>query len=73
MVSSQQQLLVDGGEMSIYNRSTLSRNQFFPGVLINAAEINLLLAEYYLESGSDGEAANARFHMAVATMLCLMV
>jgi hypothetical protein len=59
MVNSEQQLLVDGGTMSIYNRSTLSRNQFFPGVLITAAEINLLLSEYFLESGNDGEAENA--------------
>lgn len=59
MVNSEQQLLVDGGTISIYNRSTLSRNQFFPGVLINAAEVNLLLAEYFLKSGSDGEAQSA--------------
>ncbi len=59
MLSSDQQILVDGGTISIYNRSTLSRNQFFPGVLINAAEVYLLKAEYYLREGNDAEAKAA--------------
>ena len=59
MVSSDQQTLVDGGTISIYNRSTLSRNQFFPGVLINAAEVYFLIAEYYLKTGNDAGAKTA--------------
>ena len=65
LASSAQQALADGGTISIYNRSTLSRNQFFPGVLINAAEVSLLLAEYYLKAGNDAEAKTA-YNKAIA-------
>ena len=54
-----QNALIAGGTMAIYNRSTLSRNQFFPGVLINAAEVSLLLAEYYLKAGNAASAKTA--------------
>jgi hypothetical protein len=57
--SGDQQTQVDAGTMSIYNRSTLSRNQYFPGVLINAAEVYFLKAEYYVKAGNDSEARNA--------------
>lgn len=57
--STTQQTLADGGTISIYNRSTLSRNQYFPGVLINAAEVYFLKAEYYLKDGSDAAAETA--------------
>ena len=57
--SSSQQLLADGGTISIYNRSTLSRNQYFPGVLFNAAEMYFFKAEYYLKTGNDAEAKTA--------------
>lgn len=59
-----QQAIVDGGTLSIYNRSTLSRNQYFPGVLINAAEVYLLKAEYYL--GKDDAQAKAAYNNAIA-------
>ena len=59
MPSADQQALVDGGEIAIYNRSTFSRNQYFPGVLISAAEVYFLKAEYYLKAGSDAEAETA--------------
>lgn len=59
MTSSDQQQLADGGTISIYNRSTLSRNQFFPGILITAAEVNLLIAEHYLNAGNDALAKTA--------------
>ena len=59
LATADQQQLVDGGTMSIYNRSTLSRNEYFPGVLINAAEVQLLLAEYYLNAGNDAQAKTA--------------
>lgn len=54
-----QTALVDGGEIAIYNRSTLSRNQFFPGVLINAAEVSYLMSEAYLKGGNDAAAKAA--------------
>ncbi|HMI02992.1 MAG TPA: SusD/RagB family nutrient-binding outer membrane lipoprotein [Pedobacter sp.] len=51
--------LINGGTIAIYNRSTLSRNEFFPGVLISAAEVSYLKAEYYLRAGNDGAAKTA--------------
>lgn len=36
------------GNVSIYNRSTLTRNQYFPGLLFTAAEVSYLKAEAYL-------------------------
>ncbi len=64
MLPADQQPLVDGGTISIYNRSTTSRNQFFPGILISAAEVNLLIAEYYLSTGNSG-AAQAAYNKAI--------
>ena len=46
-------------KLSRYNRSTLTQNNFLPGMLINAAEVNLMLAEYYLKSGKDASAKSA--------------
>lgn len=57
--ASTQTSLINGGTLSIYNRSTFSRNQFFPGVLVNAAEVNFLLSEYYLNAGNDAAAQTA--------------
>jgi hypothetical protein len=42
-----------------YNRSTLSRNEFFPGVLINAAEVSFMIAEYHANAGSAADAKTA--------------
>ena len=42
-----------------YNRSTLTQNNFLPGMLINASEVNLMLAEYYLKAGNDASAKSA--------------
>jgi hypothetical protein len=53
LAGSTQEQLIAGGTISIYHRSTFSRNDFFPGVLINAAEVHFLLAEYYLRDGND--------------------
>jgi len=60
--SSQQQTMIAGtqanpSKIALYNRSTFSRNERFPGILISASEIQFLLAEYYLKSGN---AANAK-------------
>jgi len=57
--SADQVALVNGGTLSIFNRSTYSRNQYFPGVLFSATETNLLLAEYYNKSGNAGAAKTA--------------
>ena len=47
------------GKLSIYNRSTLTRNQYFPGVLINAAEVSFILAEYYNKAGNSALAKSS--------------
>lgn len=59
LTQGDQNTLVAGGTIAIYNRSTLSRNQFFPGVLINAAEVSFLVAEAMLKSGNDAAAKAA--------------
>lgn len=59
MLGGDQQALIDGGTMAIYNRSTTSRNQFFPGILITAAEVNLMIAEHHLRQGADADAQAA--------------
>ena len=51
--------LVASNTLSIYNRSTISRNQYFPGILINAAEVQFLIAEYYLGAGQPAMAKTA--------------
>ena len=57
--ASAQTALVAGGTLSLYNRSTMSRNQFFPGIVINAAEVSLIMAEYYLKANNDAQAKAA--------------
>jgi Starch-binding associating with outer membrane len=59
LTSAVQTTLIAGGTLSIYNRSTLSRNQYFPGVLINAADVSFLAAEAYLNAGNDAAARTA--------------
>lgn len=54
LVSATQSDLARGGTISIFNRSTISRNQYFPGILFSATETNLLLAEYYQKNGNSG-------------------
>jgi uncharacterized protein YqfB (UPF0267 family) len=50
------QQLIDSSWVSIYNRSTLSRNQLFPGMLISAAEVNFFIAEFYMKAGNMASA-----------------
>lgn len=57
-ISSQTEL-VNGSLVSTYNRSTLSRNTFFPGILFNAAQVNFILAEYYLNNNNPSAAQAA--------------
>ncbi len=59
LATSAQSDLARGGTISIFNRSTISRNQYFPGVLFSATETNLLLAEYYSKNGNSGLAKTA--------------
>ncbi len=54
--STDQNAILNAGTIARYNRSTLSQNNYLPGVLINAAEVNFLLAEYYLNAGNDASA-----------------
>ena len=59
LTSTAQDLLVSGGTLALYNWSTLTRNQYFPGVLINAAEVNFLACESYLKAGNAASAKTA--------------
>ncbi|MGZ3853410.1 MAG: SusD/RagB family nutrient-binding outer membrane lipoprotein [Flavisolibacter sp.] len=56
LTSTDQSTILNGGTIARYNRSTLSQNNYLPGVLINAAEVHFLLAEYYLKAGNDASA-----------------
>lgn len=51
--------MFNAGVVAIYNRYNLSRNQFFPGVLINAANNSFIKAEYYLRGSNDAMAKAA--------------
>lgn len=62
--SNAQTTLVNAGLVAKYNTSTFSRNQYFPGVLINAAEVSLLKAEAYLNASNDAM-AKANYEAAV--------
>lgn len=57
--SSVQSALVAGGTVAIYNRSTISRNEFFPGILITAAEVSFLMSEFHLRAGTTAAAKTA--------------
>lgn len=54
-----QNTAIVNGTAAIYNRSTISRNQYFPGILINAAEVSFLAAEYYLKTANLAAAKTA--------------
>lgn len=62
--------LARGGTIAIYNKSTFSRNKFFPGLLLTATEVNLLLAEYYNKTGNASNAKTA-FENAVKESISL--
>jgi Starch-binding associating with outer membrane len=51
--------LVNDGKIAFYNRSTLSRNNWFPGLLITAAEVHFFVAEYYLKANNAPAAKTA--------------
>jgi len=62
---STQQALIDGGTLARYNFNNISKNKFMPGILINAAEVNFLLAEYYLNTANDA-AAKAAYNAGIS-------
>lgn len=59
LAGADQLALAKGGTISIYNRSTFSQNQYFPGILMSATETQLLLAEYYAKNGKTALAKTA--------------
>lgn len=58
LASGAQDQLISTTQVAIYNRSVISKNKWLPGTLINAAEVNLLLAEYYSRNGNGTVAKN---------------
>lgn len=64
LTSGVQDQLIADTEIAIYNRSVISKNKWLPGTLINAAEVNLILAEYYSRNGSAAT-ANVYFEKAI--------
>lgn len=56
LTSGAQDQLINDGKIAIYNSSVISNNDWLPGTLINAAEVNLILAEYYSRTGNTGSA-----------------
>lgn len=65
-LAADQEALIQAGTLSLYNRSTFSRNQYFPGVLVTAAEANLIAAEAFLTAGNNA-AAKAAYEKAVSS------
>lgn len=59
LTEAAQTTLVNGGTLAIYNRSTLSRNEYFPGVIFTAAEVSFLKAEAYLKANNNAAAKAA--------------
>ncbi|HSM47124.1 MAG TPA: SusD/RagB family nutrient-binding outer membrane lipoprotein, partial [Draconibacterium sp.] len=57
--SGDQDAFILTNKLSLYNWSTMSRNQFFPGVLINASEVHFIAAEGYLNANNDAAAKTA--------------
>ncbi|MEX0275233.1 MAG: SusD/RagB family nutrient-binding outer membrane lipoprotein [Flavobacteriaceae bacterium] len=59
----EQTAALNTGTISLYNRSTLSRNQYFPGMLMSAAEVSFLKAEAYL--GTNDAMAKQYYEMGI--------
>lgn len=56
LTNTEQTAILNTNTIARYNRSTLTQNVYLPGVLINAAEVHFMLAEYYLNTGNDAAA-----------------
>lgn len=58
--ASQAELLINTtqnpSKITTYNRSTYSRNEKFPGILMTASEVKFLISEFRLRSGNDAAA-----------------
>lgn len=61
LASSDADDLINDGKISIYNRTTFDGNDYYPGVLITASEVNFILSEYYLNKNGVGD-ANAKMY-----------
>jgi hypothetical protein len=59
LTSTNQTAVLNSSVIARYNRSTLTQNNFIPGTLINAAEIDFMIAEYYLNAGNTANAKTA--------------
>ncbi len=57
--TGEQDAFILTNKLSLYNWSTISRNEFFPGVLVNASEVSFLAAEGYLKANNDAMAKAA--------------
>ena len=57
--SGDQDAFILTNKLSLYNWSTISRNQFFPGVVVNASEVYFHAAEGYLNANNDAAAKAA--------------
>ena len=64
--------VTNGGTIAIYNRSTYSRNKYFPGNIITASEVNYLLAEYY-NNNSALSTAKTYFETGIKQSIALQV
>jgi len=62
--SGAQDQLISNTQVAIYNKSVISKNKWLPGTLVNAAEVNLILAEYYSRNGNS-TAAKTTFEKAI--------
>ncbi|MDQ1152347.1 hypothetical protein QE382_004331 [Sphingobacterium zeae] len=58
--ASQAELLINTtanpSKIATYNRSTYSRNQTFPGILMTASEVKFLISEFKSRTGNDADA-----------------
>ena len=57
--SGDQDAFILTNKLSLYNWSTISRNEYFPGVIVNASEAQFLAAEGFLNAGNDTKAKAA--------------
>lgn len=64
LASGAQDQLIADTKIALYNMSVISKNKWLPGTLINAPEVNLILAEYYTRNG-NGALAKTYFEKAI--------
>ncbi len=64
----EQEAFILTNKLSLYNWSTISRNEFFPGVLVNASEVKFMAAEGYLNANND-ESAKAAYESGITASI----